>query len=979
MTPAPGQRFASATEPDLGLGMVIDAAGRRVTVLYPAVGERRVYAIDNAPLHRVQYARGDRIEDDTGRALRVVSAQERDGRLHYDCEDDTQQPVELDEANLSPFAQFTTPVQRLTSGQVDALRTYRMRVRALGLADRLARSPVRGLRGPRVALLPHQLYIADAVARRDAPRVLLADEVGLGKTIEAGMIAHHQIECGRSQRVLIVVPDSLVHQWLVEMRRRFNLDFALYDAPRLEALADEGQTAPFEAEQRIVCAMGLFTELRERADAALAAPWDLVIVDEAHHLTWQPERVSVFLDDDATPQDDHEQTDGDDDDGTADWPDDLPVDERAYQLVEALAGQSAGLLLLTATPEQLGAVSHFARLRLLDPARFSSLEDFEREQARYRDINTHIAPLLEPERELTDNEREVLSGALGREVDRAPPPEERQKILRDVLDRHGTSRVLFRNTRRAIPDFPTRDVHPVALDAEPAPASVPSKSIDDALYGSETSDREAAERWRNDPRVGWLVAFLKAERARKVLVICHRMIDARSLDEYLTLREGLRSTSFYEGLSLLERDRAAAYFAQDASDGGGAQVLVCSEIGSEGRNFQFAQHLVLFDLPRHVDLLEQRIGRLDRIGQRDTIHIHVPFVTGSPTHALFRWYHEGLDALAHSVSGAAQIHERFADDLDDKLIAPEPDTTALDALIAQTRDYTGEVTRAMAEGRDRLIELNSLDRTRADALVERLREEDEDRALSEFLGDAFDHFGIEQEDDALRTIILRPTERVTAHLPGLTEDGLTATYDREHALTREDLQFMSAEHPIAREALSLVVTGELGNAAIATMALKGLPAGTLLLEAWFSVLVIAPAELAMDRYLAGTPRRVVMAANGKDVSGMLSGERLDALCRDVDPKTARAVLREVRPGLNALVEHARLAAETALPEQIAEAREALAGDLGHELDRLRALAERNPNVRADEIGRLEQRLIQSDGLLLRAQSRLDALRLVVNT
>ena len=74
-------------------------------------------------------------------------------------------------------------------------------------------------------------------------------------------------------------------------------------------------------------------------------------------------------------------------------------------------------------------------------------------------------------------------------------------------------------------------------------------------------------------------------------------------------------------MSILERDRAAAYFADEEF---GAQVLICSEIGSEGRNFQFSHHLVLFDLPAHPDLLEQRIGRLDRIGQQHTIQLHVP-------------------------------------------------------------------------------------------------------------------------------------------------------------------------------------------------------------------------------------------------------------------------------------------------------------------------------------------------------------------
>ena len=97
-------------------------------------------------------------------------------------------------------------------------------------------SPIQGLRGPRIDLIGHQLHIADQVARRYAPRVLLADEVGLGKTIEAGLILHQQLQTGRAGRVLIVVPDALVHQWFVEMARRFNLRFSIFDEERLEAL-----------------------------------------------------------------------------------------------------------------------------------------------------------------------------------------------------------------------------------------------------------------------------------------------------------------------------------------------------------------------------------------------------------------------------------------------------------------------------------------------------------------------------------------------------------------------------------------------------------------------------------------------------------------------------------------------------------------------------------------------------------------------
>ena len=198
--------------------------------------------------------------------------------------------------------------------------------------------------GPRVQLLPHQMYIAHQVSQRHAPRVLLADEVGLGKTIEAGLIAHQQLITGRAERLLIVVPDSLLHQWLVEMLRRFNLHFTIMDQQRYQAINETNDINPFESAQLVLCNLSLLTGNQAIYNAACDAHWDLMIVDEAHHLQWDEKKVSL-----------------------------------EYQCIEGLAKQVLGLLLLTATPEQLGVESHFARLRLLDPDRYHDLEIFKQE------------------------------------------------------------------------------------------------------------------------------------------------------------------------------------------------------------------------------------------------------------------------------------------------------------------------------------------------------------------------------------------------------------------------------------------------------------------------------------------------------------------------------------------------------------------------------------------------------------------------
>ncbi|WP_265717263.1 helicase-related protein, partial [Providencia rustigianii] len=159
-------------------------------------------------------------------------------------------------------------------------------------------------------------------------------------------------------------------------------------------------------------------------------------------------------------------------------------------------------------------------------------------------------------------------------------------------------------------------------------------------------------------------------------------------------------TVFHEGMSILERDKASAYFAQED---GGAQVLLCSEIGSEGRNFQFASHLVLFDLPLNPDLLEQRIGRLDRIGQQNTVEIHVPYLEGTARRALQLWYHDGLDAFEQTCPTARPVFEAVRDELFELLAANTGDQATLDSLLIKTRELHEPLKARLEQGRDRLL------------------------------------------------------------------------------------------------------------------------------------------------------------------------------------------------------------------------------------------------------------------------------------
>ena len=397
-----GQRWVSHADAQLGLGIVAELDGRRVTISFPAVGEERTYATENAPLTRLRFKSGDHITTLDDEELLVTDVTEQRGLLFYTGLDHHDQEVTISELELDCFVQLTTPQQRLLNGHFDRNKDFALRVATLEHLNRLQQSPARGLLGSRTSLLPHQVYIASEVGARYAPRVLLADEVGLGKTIEAGMIIQQQLLTGRASRVLILVPETLLHQWLVEMLRRFNLHFALFDKERIAAI-EEGN--PFESEQLVLASMDLFRQQAELQAQALAARWDLSVLDEAHHLHWSPQQP------------------GED-----------------YLFFEALAQRSAGLLLLTATPEQVGQASHFARLRLLDPNRFHDLDQFLAEEQGYKALNQRLHEL----EQTGDSEAEIA----------------------DLLDRHGTGRVLFRNTRAAVKGFPQRRLHTYPLDGK---------------------------------------------------------------------------------------------------------------------------------------------------------------------------------------------------------------------------------------------------------------------------------------------------------------------------------------------------------------------------------------------------------------------------------------------------------------------------------------------------------------------------------
>src|SRR5690606_7899135 len=279
------------------------------------------------------------------------------------------------------------------------------------------------------------------------------------------------------------------------------------------------------------------------------------------------------------------------------------------------------------------------------------------------------------------------------------------------------------------------------------------------------------------PRVRWLLTALKNLFPAKVLLICKSKEKVLALEEVLARRAHLRVGVFHEELTIIQRDRNAAWF----SESDGAQILLCSEIGSEGRNFQFAHHLILFDLPLHPELLEQRIGRLDRIGQTEDIHIHIPYLAHSPQQVLVRWFHEGLNAFEESFEGGNEISKLFGERLLTLATSQSISDNGpeLEALITETSLFQRDLQKRLAEGRDRLLEMNSFRPRIAEKLVEQIKKEDADKTLENYFTSVFNHFGIEMEDLASRTYFLHPASEATGVFPSLPSEGIAVTFDRK--------------------------------------------------------------------------------------------------------------------------------------------------------------------------------------------------------
>lgn len=953
-----GQRYFNEADVALGLGQVVARQARMVKLHFGAVNEMRIYAMENAPLIRYRPQVGDEIKCHDGQRLTVTEISEVDGLINYQGVNDAGDEIDVSETDIADNIALSQPKDRLLNAQLDSPKWFRLRQDAANHRRDLWQSELYGLMGCRTALLSHQLYIAKQVSRRFAPRVLLADEVGLGKTIEAGLIVHAQLLNGLADRVLFVVPDSLVHQWMIELMRRFNIHVSVFDEAQCEALIDSGYDNPFESAQQVLVPLSLISDSAQRFSEVYAADWDLMVVDEAHHLR--------------QPEDDRYQDLTVLFDGKT-----LSREQRAYGVIEKLSETVAGVLLLTATPEQLGQRSHFARLRLLDKDRFNNYDEFVKEQNRFEPIAEGIGLLIDAQQQ--DNPlpikhvNEILQGRVAPSViselqELAQQPDKTSAFIHRLLDQYGTGRIMFRNTRQSVSGFPERVL---ALTLLSEPDSYQTANDVTTYLSPELSfraDDENTQWTKVDPRIPWLVNTLQSLNNEKVVLIAHRADSVLALADYLREKYGIHAALFHEGMSLVERDQAAAWFADFEQ---GASLLLCSEIGSEGRNFQFARHLILFDLPPHPDLLEQRIGRLDRIGQGREIMLHVPIFADSQQHTWFRWYDEGLGIFNAPNPAAAILFKQFK-----AALIGDLETQEIEQLIKQTQTQSEDLLIKMARGRDRLLEFQSHP-PGADRLVEQAESEERVNLLIDFMHRVYDLYGVDFEVNSNGSEILHPTEQMQGYFPRLPDDGMTVTYHRHYALANETWHYLTWEHPMVTEVMDMILDQEKGNSTLVVIQQQGLKAGQLFLECHFQFALSG----RQNRYLAGLlpPQvvRLLLTEQGKDLSQQLDANTLQAMAQSVPQKTAVAVLKAKLPVIKQLLKLADFKIKQQQPDLLMQWQQRVTTHLNGEIERLQQLAEQNHLVREDEVVYAQQQLTKAVERIQSLQPQLDSLRVLV--
>jgi superfamily II DNA or RNA helicase len=583
------------------------------------------------------------------------------------------------------------------------------------LEDNLLLAPIQSS----VVPLPHQLYALNRAVSRDRIRYLLADEVGLGKTIEAGLVLRELKLRGRVKRILVVAPKGLVRQWQAEMRLHFGEKFQFIEQSELVAFRQWRSGGVGEEENlwrmhdQVICSLDsvkpmesrrgwsleqLNTYNRERFEDLISASWDLVIIDEAHRMGGSTEQVA------------------------------------RYKLGAALAEASPYLLLLSATPHQ-GKTDQFMRLmQLLDREAFPDESSVSRDRVRPFVIRTEKRLSINAEGQPLFKPRVTRLQAVAWQARHGP----QQRLYEAVTDyvRHGYNQAMAAKQRhigflmilmqRLVTSSTaairtTLERRQVLLDTAQPQANLfenasqdewadldGQSQVDLAMQSSgwelEKSEVEMllelareTEAAGTDAKAEALLELIyklqqeEGDPAFKVLIFTEFVPTQAMLTDFLSSR-GFSVATLNGSMDLEARTRAQQVFSKDV------RVLISTDAGGEGLNLQFCHVIVNFDMPWNPMRIEQRIGRVDRIGQHHVVRAINFVLEDTVEHRVRQVLEAKLEIIAQEfgVDKAADVMDSVeADPIFDELFLhglqnPDAIEQECDAVVSQLRSTLAE-------------------------------------------------------------------------------------------------------------------------------------------------------------------------------------------------------------------------------------------------------------------------------------------------
>ena len=646
-------------------------------------------------------------------------------------------------------------IERLAAGEIDETDDFLTRLDILHLLATREADGLGSFLGGRVRLFPHQLHVAERATMRIPVRWLLADEVGLGKTIEAALIMNRLLHTQKIERCLVVAPEALTVQWLGELWRKYHQVFTLLDPLRLADVERDFGAGfnPFDVHRRAVIALETLVERPQLTSQAVNAGIDLLVVDEAQRLRRRPGHPG----------------------------------DPGYRTVAPIAALGRHVLLLSATPLEDDAHGFFRLLQLLRPDEFPEHVDFE--------VRLASGVPLPP---CTSSTRRVDIGGL--------PP--RVPIAVDLAPQ--------RTDIDLAPQFPLKPERTDGRSTDGAPLVDPlnrrrtldrirralasGAALKAVLGPEETHLRQQAEAMdAGDPRLEWLLTHARRWRRanEKTLVFVAHRETLEMLRDALSRHAQLASGVFHEELSAARRDTEVARFrAED-----GPSILVSTEAGGEGRNFEFCHRLVLYDLAWKPSTVEQRIGRLDRIGRRMPVQI-VYFRPSSGIGADVVRLFESLGLFREPLAGLepqlAHI-ERAIEDL-----ALDADAAMTDAQLASLLADAHAARTRVHEAAYRQLHRDPYRAELGPAILARIPP-DLDALIERVVVNAASRLGfrVEQVRGRRTYAIEFGNEALIDSLPGVAAGtSMVGTFDREYAVEDETIDFFSSGHPLVEGLLA---------------------------------------------------------------------------------------------------------------------------------------------------------------------------------